>query len=131
MFRNIFSFNGRIRRTEFGISYLIYIVFYLIVLYVGKAEPSAAFIFLGFIPLIWFLWAQGAKRCHDLGNSGWWQLIPFYFLWLIFQAGHDGPNEYGEDPKNNGRYDPANYTDPIPLPDSDHSVKNNPEGPEQ
>jgi len=43
--------------------------------------------------------AQGAKRAHDLGNSGYYQFIPFYGLWLIFQPGDSGINTYGENPK--------------------------------
>ena len=37
-----------------------------------------------FIPLFWFKLAQSTKRCHDLGESGWMQIIPFYFLILCF-----------------------------------------------
>ena len=47
---------------------------------------------------IWLL-TQGAKRCHDLGNSGWYQLIPFYGLWMLFAKGDDDINEYGANPK--------------------------------
>jgi uncharacterized membrane protein YhaH (DUF805 family) len=102
MFKNPFSFEGRIRRTEFGLSFIIYIVAYAIVAGIGAAagrDGAGAVILLGMIPLVWFLWAQGAKRCHDVGNSGWWQLIPFYGLWLIFQDGQPGANQYGENPK--------------------------------
>jgi uncharacterized membrane protein YhaH (DUF805 family) len=43
--------------------------------------------------------AQGAKRCHDRGNSGIWQIIPFYGLWMLFADGDLGRNEYGANPK--------------------------------
>ena len=49
---------------------------------------------------MWFQWAQGAKRCHDRNCSGWWQLVPFYALWMLFADGERGLNQYGPDPKN-------------------------------
>jgi len=100
MFQDAFSFNGRIRRTEYGVSIIIYAVLYgILSLIVASAGEEAGIIFILLIPLLWFLWAQGAKRCHDLGNSGWWQLIPFYGLWMLFQDGEVGQNQYGENPK--------------------------------
>ena len=47
---------------------------------------------------IWLL-MQGAKRCHDRGNSGWFQIIPGYILWMVFAPGDDGDNKYGPSPK--------------------------------
>jgi uncharacterized membrane protein YhaH (DUF805 family) len=102
MFKNPFSFEGRIRRTEYGISFIIYLFIYFIGLAIaGEGEEVGGIIFLILIiPLFWFICAQSAKRCHDLGNSGWYQLIPFYGLWLLFSDGESGANQYGDNPKN-------------------------------
>ncbi len=101
MFENAFSFDGRIRRTEYGFSVIIYAVIAVIINLIIQSSPDSAFIGLAYIPALWFLWAQGAKRCHDVGNSGWWQLIPLYGFWLLFQDGELGQNQYGDNPKGN------------------------------
>jgi len=98
MFSNPFSFDGRIIRTEYGISFIIVVIINTI-LNAVVASGEVPLIALAYIPNLWFLWAQGAKRCHDLGNSGWWQIIPFYVLWMIFQNGQPGINKYGRNPK--------------------------------
>lgn len=111
MFKNPFSFQGRIRRTEFGISYIIYgcIVFPLSIVQ-DLINSSAVVIFslILLIPLLWFLLAQGVKRCHDRGNSGLYIFIPFYIFWMLFADGDPGPNEYGPNPKGVGNYDSIN-----------------------
>lgn len=100
MFKNPFSFEGRIRRTEYGLTTIIYVVLATVInLIIEESRGDADILGLAYIPMLWVLWAQGAKRCHDVGNSGWWQLIPFYALWLIFQDGQPGANQYGENPK--------------------------------
>ena len=105
MFKKPFSFNGRIRRTEYGLSIIIFAVARVIVQYLAVAitypDVDSAVVLSLFlsVPLIWFLWAQGAKRCHDVGMSGWWQIVPFFPLYMLFAKGHEGSNEYGEDPK--------------------------------
>lgn len=104
MFKHPFSFDGRIRRTEYGLTFIIYIVAYFIILaLIGTESPVGAIVaMVALIPLVWFLWAQGAKRCHDIDRSGWMQLIPFYFFVLLFQDGQTGRNEYGTNPKEQG-----------------------------
>lgn len=96
MFSAPFSFKGRIRRMEYGLSSIIYSVSYGIVLLMIE---SFSFVSFAIIPIIWFFLAQGAKRCHDRGNSGWYQLIPFYALWLLFGDSDPGSNQYGNSPK--------------------------------
>ena len=92
MFSSPFSFDGRIRRTEYGLSFIIYIIAYSILI---ELVQTSSIFGLGYIPLFWFLLAQGAKRCHDRGNSGWYQIIPFYVLWMFFAEGDEVQNEYG------------------------------------
>ena len=53
------------------------------------------------IILFWFLLAQGAKRCHDRGNSGWFQIIPYYLFWMLFAKGEAANNKYSNSPKTN------------------------------
>lgn len=116
MFKNPFSFEGRIRRTEFGISYIIYsataFIFSMVLeKMVENGDDNIMLlilIYLAYIPLIWFLIAQAAKRSHDRGNSGWYQIIPFYALWLLFADSESGKNEYGLNPKGFQNLDEIN-----------------------
>lgn len=112
MFKNPFSFRGRIRRLEYGLSNLIFLVPYFLIMpniqWGNLSEQLVALLL--YFPLGWFILAQGAKRCHDKGVNGWWQLLPFYVLVLLFYRGDIGANEYGEDPKGVGYDGKAVYT---------------------
>lgn len=105
MFKNPFSFEGRIRRTEYGISYIIYMIGLFSMSFAMEVNEELSFMLLLYIPLIWFLLAQGAKRCHDRGSSGFFQIIPFYVLWMLFADSVYGENEYGKNPKGLGNTD--------------------------
>ncbi|MEI8203908.1 MAG: DUF805 domain-containing protein [Bacteroidota bacterium] len=106
MFDNLFSFKGRIRRLEWGISIMINSIGYSIVYGLMELATSKMNFFSMFlagiasIPITLFILSQGTKRCHDLGKSGWWQLIPFYTFIIIFIDGQSGSNKYGLNPKN-------------------------------
>ncbi|HBJ76732.1 MAG TPA: DUF805 domain-containing protein [Porphyromonadaceae bacterium] len=106
MFKNVFSFKGRIRRTEYGLSVIIAwavsFAFNLILESLYDVESGSLAVLFLYIPFFWFCFAQAVKRCHDVGNCGWWSILPIYnpFV-LIFQEGNKGYNEYGADPKNN------------------------------
>ena len=95
MFRHPFSFKGRIRCLEYVISFFIYMLYS--VFFSTIHEPIDWLIFN--IPALWFIAAQGAKRCHDAGNSGWCQFIPFWVLFLLLEEGDAETNKYGPNPK--------------------------------
>lgn len=108
MFKNPFSFEGRIRRLEYCLSYLIYMCYVfaaaVILVAIGliddtESPKNSLIILIAIIPGLYFLCAQGAKRCHDRGNSGWYQIIPFYGFWMCFAPGDLVENEYGHNPK--------------------------------
>jgi uncharacterized membrane protein YhaH (DUF805 family) len=98
MFKEPFSFEGRIRRTEFVITIIISIVVIGLLQFLTEL---ISFIDLLYIPFYWFVLAQGTKRCHDLNHEGWYQIIPFYFFALIFSKGDIENNIYGRNPKIN------------------------------
>jgi len=113
MFQNIFSFNGRIRRTEYGLTRIIVLTVYFLLIMTMREDEGFEALGLVYIPMLWILLAQGAKRCHDLGKSGWFQIIPFYGLWLLFESGNRYPNEYGYNPKFDP-YEEMPYTNNTP-----------------
>ena len=93
MFSKPFSFKGRIRRLEYGLSFIIWYIYIILCSFTAVAAPI--FMLFG----LWFLFAQGTKRCHDINNPGWYQILPFYVLWMFFANGDKGANSYGGNPK--------------------------------
>lgn len=113
MFYAPFSFHGRIRRLEYIISYVLYYVGVFITGLLSEyVRQSAGDILANIIVCLllfvlwWFMIAQSAKRCHDRGQSGWWQIIPIYNpFFLAFSDGEEYPNDYGPDPKGRNLYE--------------------------
>lgn len=106
MFNKPFSTTGRIRRLELGLTCIVssFIgIFSYVIIGVGMEGQALAAVLLGYAVYFvncWFGIAQCAKRCHDLGHSGWMQLVPFFNPFcLLFQDGTPGANEYGPNPK--------------------------------
>lgn len=101
MFKRPFSFHGRIRRLEYGLSVIIYYIWcFLFLKFVDTSDDILQiFLYVTLIIVYWFLFAQNAKRCHDRNHSGWFQLVPFYGLWMLFADGDEGENDYGDNPK--------------------------------
>jgi len=124
-YKRIFDFAGRSRRRE----YWLFVLFILVVdvgLMIldsklglgGTADSYAQFgdgsasvgfnLSGGILTMIWtvlnFIPALAAaiRRMHDQDKSGWFLLIPFYDLVLLFLEGTRGPNRFGPDPKASG-----------------------------
>ena len=98
MFKNIFSFSGRIRRTEYWLTGpLIWLI--MIPITIISTISVVLLFFIWIIP-IWIFLAAGVKRSHDLGNSGWLIFIPIYNpFFLAFGGSQPFKNKYGPNPK--------------------------------
>lgn len=95
-----FSFKGRIGRLQLILSYVVGLAWFAIY---ALSEPALEYnsnIFLLFLActavFFWFLYAQCAKRCHDLGKSGAWMFVPFWNVLLFFAEGEKQDNQYGQ-----------------------------------
>jgi len=98
--KNYANFNGRARRKEF---WMFYLINFIIAFVIGIIAGMISFPLLGTIYSLAVLvptLAVGVRRIHDGNKSGWFILIPFYNLYLLIIEGDKGANEYGEDPKN-------------------------------
>ena len=95
------DFTGRARRTEYWMYILIYMIINIVLAVLGLDFISMIFGLGLLIPSL----SIGARRLHDTGRSGWWQLIYFVpliglIVMIVFlvQDSHD-ENDYGANPK--------------------------------
>lgn len=99
------DFTGRARRKEYWMFVLFYLIFYIaavvVDLVLGTYFLALIFALAMIIPSI----AIAARRLHDTGRSGWWQLIalvPFvgFIILLVFLVmDSTADNAYGPNPK--------------------------------
>jgi uncharacterized membrane protein YhaH (DUF805 family) len=92
----MFSFSGRINRTEYIISFIGAIIF---IFAVANVEDDIVRRILQLVADV-FIYSQCVRRLHDFGASGWYVLIPIVsWIYAAFPKGDKGENEYGEEPK--------------------------------
>ncbi len=99
------EFSGRARRKQYWMFILFYFIFSIVVSIVDSILGTA---FLGMIFGLAMLvpsLAIGARRLHDTGRTGWWQLIYLVpliglIVMIVFLVQDSHPdNEYGPNPK--------------------------------
>lgn len=108
-FNNYVNFNGRAQRSAFWywilfvwLAGIVASILDMAVFGSDSIYPLSSIFTLGTIlPNL----AVGARRLHDTGRSGWWQLLWFLpiigfiilLIWFI-QQGEAGTNTYGPNP---------------------------------
>jgi uncharacterized membrane protein YhaH (DUF805 family) len=111
--QNYANFEGRVRRKEFWsftlVSFIISIVLTAIDTLALDTPLGENGILINIFNLAFFVpsIAIGTRRLHDIGKSGWMQLLYFFIIigwvWLLilfFTEGHAENNDYGQNPKN-------------------------------
>jgi uncharacterized membrane protein YhaH (DUF805 family) len=106
------NFTGRARRSEFWWFFLASFLASIVASIIDGVIGSAVVGTTGIVGLLLILalfvpsLAVGARRLHDTGKSGWWQLlllIPLigFIVMVVFwaQDGHPAPNQHGPSPK--------------------------------
>jgi uncharacterized membrane protein YhaH (DUF805 family) len=99
-------FSGRARRKEF---WMFALINFIIAVVLSGVDMMLGLGFLGFIYAIATLvpaLAVGARRLHDIGKTGWWQLVGLVpliglIILIIFfvMDSNPGDNQYGPNPK--------------------------------
>ena len=100
-FNKFANFEGRARKSEFWWFQL----FCIIVQIVGTIIDSILgytelFVWIGYIIVLLPSLAVGARRLHDTGRSGWWQLLFLTIIGIIilivwWVADGEKKNKYG------------------------------------
>ena len=115
-FAQYLSVNGRATRSEYWYFYLFLI---LVNIPFSLLDTALGFDEIGIFESIWSLVTApplicaAARRLHDIGKSGWWQLIPLtcvgipiLIYWLCKKSEEDtnayGPNPFTVPPLNQG-----------------------------
>lgn len=91
------TFSGRASRPEFWWFFLFQILVSIVTSFLGDIVNALASLAL-LLPAL----AVGARRLHDIGRSGWWQLVALTVIGILLiiywaaQPTSDGANEYDQ-----------------------------------
>lgn len=114
-----FQFSGRSRRSEFWGFLLVTLLFTGAAMFWDNVFSRNGDFFENMVDLAFLIpsMAVSARRLHDTGRSGWWQLIAFTGIGLILlviwwsQDSDLDHNDYGDSPKYNINEDDKTYAE--------------------
>jgi len=105
-FQKYLDFKGRALRSEYWYFFLFAVLVMIVLAFAEKflfigPYPSLIISVVFFLPQIF----AATRRLHDIGRSGWWQLIALVpvigalvLLYWMIKKGQAGDNAYGPNP---------------------------------
>ena len=104
VFKKYAVFKGRASRKEFWMfalfSFIISLILNIITFVVTNNNHLYINLVTGIYSLITLVpnIAVGVRRIHDSGKNGWFVILPFYNIILLFIKGDKDNNKYGPNP---------------------------------
>ena len=107
-YQNYANFSGRDTRQQYWMFYLFYVIASIILSIIDNVIGTdgllgGLFALATLVPSL----AIGARRLHDIGKSGWWQLIilipligVIVLIVFLVKQGMMGDNQFGNDPRD-------------------------------
>ena len=99
------DFNGRVTRTQYWMFVLFYVIFYVAISLIDGFITGGILTMIYSLALLVPCIAIAARRLHDTGRSGWWQLIALIpligtiILIVFLVLDSEGDNRFGPNPK--------------------------------
>ena len=99
------DFSGRARRKEFWMYFLFYTIFYIVATFIEEATGNPFITLIYALALALPTISIATRRLHDIGRTGWWQLlgvIPLlgFIVLIIFYVQDSKPdNKFCPNPK--------------------------------
>ena len=104
-FKQYATFTGRATRTQYWMFVLFYVIFYVVLSIIDNVLGTMILTLIFSLALLIPSISIAARRLHDTGRSGWWQLIVLIpvigiivlIVFLVLES--QGDNEYGAAPQ--------------------------------
>lgn len=98
------DFSGRATRTQFWMYYLFNVLFYLVAALADSVSSTQFMTLIYSLGMLVPILSIGARRLHDVGRKGGWQLLLIFpllgtiFLAIFWVQKSKGDNRYSPKP---------------------------------